>query len=163
MPSGRTWRILKVGSPNEVGYTVPTANETQVGGDHYRSGMQHWDYVIANGIPYLEAQIIKYLTRWRKKNGHQDLQKAKHFLQKLFETSGLPWDDAKSDHWERKEQAPADGWSNRGETILGTGGIAGHSSLADSIPQGKFGSFEEVGRGSLASSQADKPCPHCRT
>lgn len=61
------------------------ANDRQVGGDHYRSPIQHWDYVIANEIPYMEAQIIKYVTRWRKKNGIEDLRKAQHFLQKLIE------------------------------------------------------------------------------
>lgn len=71
---------------------MPMANDTQVGGDHYRSPIQHWDYVLANKIPYLEAQVIKYLTRWRKKNGHQDVKKAQHYLQKLFESEGITWD-----------------------------------------------------------------------
>jgi len=61
------------------------ANDTQVGGEHYRSPIQHWDYVLANEIPYMEAQIIKYVTRWRKKNGIEDLHKARHFLEKLIE------------------------------------------------------------------------------
>lgn len=67
------------------------ANERQVGGQHYRTPIQHWDYVLANNIPYLEAQVIKYLTRWRKKGGHADVRKAQHFLQKLFEHEGIPW------------------------------------------------------------------------
>ena len=66
------------------------ANEQQVGGTHYVSPMQHWDYVLANNIPYMEAQIIKYLTRWRKKNGLQDLEKAQHFLTKLIEVNQPP-------------------------------------------------------------------------
>lgn len=61
------------------------ANERQVGGTHYQSEVQHWDYVVANNIPYLEATIIKYLTRWRKKNGLEDLEKAKHYFDKLME------------------------------------------------------------------------------
>lgn len=62
------------------------ANEKQIGGDHYtRQKIQHWDYIIANEIPYMEAQIIKYLSRWRAKNGMQDLLKARHFLDKLIE------------------------------------------------------------------------------
>ena len=68
------------------------ANDYQVGGSHYQSSIQHWDYVVANDIPYLEAQVIKYLTRWRRKGGHNDLEKAKQFLHKLFETQGLAWD-----------------------------------------------------------------------
>ena len=67
-----------------------SANKKQVGGRHYTSPMQHWDYVLANNIPYLEAQIIKYLTRWRKKNGLQDLEKAQHFLTKLIEVNQPP-------------------------------------------------------------------------
>lgn len=64
------------------------ANDLQVGGDHYqRQAIQHWDYVIANGIPYLEAQIIKYVSRWQDKNGLEDLLKAKHFLEKLIEVN----------------------------------------------------------------------------
>lgn len=63
-----------------------SANDKQVGGDHYsRKAIQHWDYVLANDIPYLEAQIIKYVGRWRDKNGIEDLKKAQHFLEKLIE------------------------------------------------------------------------------
>ncbi len=64
-----------------------TANNYQIGGDHYRSEIQHWDFVLANNIPYLEAQIIKYVFRWRKKGGVQDLNKAKHFLEKLLDVA----------------------------------------------------------------------------
>lgn len=61
------------------------ANERQVGGQHYATPIQHWDFVVANDIPYLEAQVIKYVCRHKKKNGVQDLEKAAHFLQKLIE------------------------------------------------------------------------------
>lgn len=71
------------------GIVVGNANDKQVGGDHYKSTVQHWDYVVANEIPYLEAQVIRYLTRWRKKGGHEDVRKANHFLQKLMETEGI--------------------------------------------------------------------------
>ena len=66
------------------------ANEMQVGGSHYASGYQHWDFVhdALCGL-YLEGQITKYVARWRKKNGLQDLEKALHFAMKLAETPGL--------------------------------------------------------------------------
>lgn len=58
----------------------------QVGGNHYKSDpIEHWTYVMENNIPYMEAQIIRYVVRWRKKNGMQDLEKAKHYLEKLIE------------------------------------------------------------------------------
>jgi hypothetical protein len=63
------------------------ANDEQVGGSHYRSPIQHWDYVLANNIPYMEAQVIRYVTRWRRKGGLEDLRKAQHFLRKLIEVN----------------------------------------------------------------------------
>lgn len=62
-----------------------SANDRQVGGDHYRKGYQHWDFVVDCSIPYLEAQVTKYISRHEKKNGKQDLDKALHFLQKIRE------------------------------------------------------------------------------
>lgn len=61
------------------------ANKKQVGGVHYKSRYEHWDYVENNRIGYLEACAIKYVTRWRGKDGHKDLQKAKHYVEKLRE------------------------------------------------------------------------------
>jgi hypothetical protein len=65
------------------------ANEKQIGGDHYKSSIQHWDYVIANDLDYFQAQITKYVTRWRKKGGIKDLEKALHFLEKYIEVEKM--------------------------------------------------------------------------
>lgn len=61
------------------------ANDTQVGGGHYKTKIEHWDYVVANKLNYFEGQITKYVTRCRNKNGMQDLEKARHFLDKYME------------------------------------------------------------------------------
>jgi hypothetical protein len=61
------------------------ANEKQIGGNHYKSTMECWDYIVANDLGYLEGTAIKYITRWRKKNGIEDIKKAIHFLEKLVE------------------------------------------------------------------------------
>ena len=64
------------------------ANKRQEGGTHYQTKViQPWDYILANDIPFLEGSIIKYLTRWRDKNGLEDLKKAQHFLEKLIEVN----------------------------------------------------------------------------
>ena len=61
-------------------------SHSQVGGSHYtKCQIQPWDYVIANNLDYFQGSIIKYVTRWRDKNGVEDLQKAKHFLEKYIE------------------------------------------------------------------------------
>jgi len=61
------------------------ANEKQVGGKHYQTSMQHWDYVVANNLDYFQGQITLYVTRWKKKGGIEDLRKAQHFLEKYIE------------------------------------------------------------------------------
>ena len=62
-----------------------SANDKQVAGTHYRSKIQHWDYVVANDLDYFQGQITKYVTRWKLKNGLTDLHKAQHFLDKYIE------------------------------------------------------------------------------
>lgn len=67
-----------------------SANERQVGGDHYRSQLQHWDMIEDYGIGYLEACATKYVTRWRRKDGVEGLEKGAHYLEKLLERSRGP-------------------------------------------------------------------------
>lgn len=63
-----------------------SANDEQHGGSHYKDkAIQPWDYIIANNLGYLEGCAIKYLSRWKEKGGIQDLQKAKHFIEKIIE------------------------------------------------------------------------------
>jgi hypothetical protein len=63
-----------------------TANQTQIGGNHYKEkSIQPWDYIAANKLGYFEGNIIKYTTRWRDKGGTNDLLKAQHYLNKLIE------------------------------------------------------------------------------
>ncbi|UXL40077.1 DUF3310 domain-containing protein [Pseudomonas fragi] len=58
----------------------------QVSGDHYKSlKIQPIEFIHANGIPFAEGNVIKYVTRWRDKGGLADLEKAKHFLEILIE------------------------------------------------------------------------------
>jgi hypothetical protein len=62
------------------------ANESQVGGEHYKAkAIQPWDYITSNNLGYLEGNIIKYVSRWKDKGGIQDLEKARHYLDKLIE------------------------------------------------------------------------------
>jgi hypothetical protein len=76
---------------------MKSSNKRQVGGDHYRTLIQHWDYVWVNNLDYFQGQIIKYVTRWEKKNGIEDLKKAQHFLEKYIElleaSAGGPQDE----------------------------------------------------------------------
>jgi len=63
-----------------------SANETQIGGTHYKEKtIEPWDFIAANNLGFFEGNIVKYLSRWRDKNGVEDLLKARHYLDKLIE------------------------------------------------------------------------------
>ena len=64
------------------------ADDMQVGGSHYKDkAIQPWDYIIANELGYLEGNVVKYVSRWKNKNGIEDLKKAQHYLTKLIEVA----------------------------------------------------------------------------
>lgn len=50
-----------------------------------RGKIETWDFILDKGMNFLEGNIIKYVTRWRQKNGVEDLKKARVYLDKLIE------------------------------------------------------------------------------
>jgi hypothetical protein len=59
---------------------------TQIGGNHYtKLAIQPMEYSMANGLDACQHTIVKYVTRFRDKNGIEDLKKAKHTLDMLIE------------------------------------------------------------------------------
>jgi len=75
-------------TPQEIqGLNKPTsALDKQVSGNHYKDcGIQPIEYIHANGLSYLEGNVIKYTTRHSKKNGKQDILKAIHYLELILE------------------------------------------------------------------------------
>ena len=58
----------------------------QVGGDHYKNKtIQPIDYIIANELGFCEGNVVKYITRYKDKNGLEDLKKAKQYIEFLIE------------------------------------------------------------------------------
>jgi hypothetical protein len=86
-----------------------TANDRQVGGNHYRpktNGEQHWDRIWRlYGSGYFIGCITKYLERYPAKNGVEDLQKARHFLDKLIELESAAVSDREIVESRRREGA----------------------------------------------------------
>lgn len=63
-----------------------SALDKQVSGNHYKDcGIQPIEYIHANGLSYLEGNVIKYTTRHSKKNGKADIEKAIHYLELILE------------------------------------------------------------------------------
>jgi len=53
--------------------------------DHYtKLGITPFDYSMANGLDAMQHSIVKYVTRFRSKNGMEDLRKAADVLDQLI-------------------------------------------------------------------------------
>lgn len=60
-------------------------SERQEGGEHYDVPIQPTEYILKNKIPFIEGNVIKYVTRHRQKNGAEDILKAIHYLELILE------------------------------------------------------------------------------
>lgn len=70
----------------------------QEGGVHYtKCAIQPIEYIHANKLGFIEGNVIKYITRWRDKNGIQDLKKIIHYVELLIELETRK--DATKDDW----------------------------------------------------------------
>lgn len=58
----------------------------QVGGDHYKKmKIDVFEFAERNGLTFMEATAVKYICRHRFKDGHKDLLKAIHTLNRLIQ------------------------------------------------------------------------------
>lgn len=67
-------------------YIDMKATETQIGGNHYKSmKMQPVELFALTRCTAFQANIWKYITRYKQKNGKQDIEKAMHYAQLALE------------------------------------------------------------------------------
>ena len=61
-------------------------NDTQIGGEHYKNKkIQPITFIMENDLGFCEGNIVKYVTRYKDKNGIEDLMKARHYIDFLIE------------------------------------------------------------------------------
>lgn len=76
---------------------------TQVGGQHYKDmPIQPVEFNEVNMIPYCMANVIKYLSRHKKKQGREDLEKAIHYCDlglSMYEKTKFAWVAEDGDGW----------------------------------------------------------------
>jgi hypothetical protein len=84
-----------IAMPAHYGYEVLTEYEAgmedpgdvlsrQVGGTHYKRAHQPWEIIEEWGLDYWAGNVVKYILRYKFKNGVEDLEKAKHYLEYLI-------------------------------------------------------------------------------
>ena len=57
----------------------------QIGGNHYKNKkLQPWDIIDALDLTFYEGNTLKYLLRYKEKNGVEDLKKAIHYIEKII-------------------------------------------------------------------------------
>ena len=63
-----------------------SALDKQVSGNHYKDkGIQPIVYIHANNLGFCAGNVVKYVTRYKEKNGAADIRKAIHYLELLLE------------------------------------------------------------------------------
>jgi hypothetical protein len=66
-----------------------SALDVQVGGGHYKDmAIQPIEFTHKNKLNFCQGNIIKYATRYKAKNGKEDLEKVKHYADLLIELEG---------------------------------------------------------------------------
>ena len=59
----------------------------QIGGTHYSDlAIEPIDFITANNLGFCEGNVIKYVSRWKVKNGIEDLEKARWYIDFLIES-----------------------------------------------------------------------------
>lgn len=80
---------LALVAENAPADAAPAAPAAQVEHpNHYNRGaIETWDYTTDQGMGFLEGNVVKYVSRWRHKDGVSDLEKARAYLDKLIQVA----------------------------------------------------------------------------
>lgn len=63
-----------------------SALNKQEGGSHYKDyKIQPIEFIMSNNLDYLQGNVVKYICRYKNKNGIEDLKKAIHYIQIMIE------------------------------------------------------------------------------
>ena len=75
----------------QTAHSYSNALDKQTGGTHYKDmPIQPAEYAEKNSLSLLEGNVVKYISRWKKKGSPlQDLEKAKHCIDLLIEIHGV--------------------------------------------------------------------------
>lgn len=55
--------------------------DKQIGGNHYKEfHIQPYEFISKNNLSFFQGNVVKYVCRYLKKGGIQDLEKIKHYI-----------------------------------------------------------------------------------
>jgi len=63
-----------------------TPTKDNIDPDHYKQGkIEVIDFILDQKFTYLEGNVVKYVSRYKFKNGLEDLKKARWYIDKIIE------------------------------------------------------------------------------
>lgn len=125
--------------------------------DHYTAfAIQPLEYAMKNKLPFAEANIIKYVSRWRGKNGVEDLKKARSMLDKL-----IAFEETGSIHGKAPAQAELPLVGHAEEASLSAAGLTKGGSKGKTEHQVQCVACLGSGRHYPDCSGAPDDCPVC--
>ena len=63
-----------------------TEEKNNINPDHYgNSGIDVISFCQANNLDFMQGNVIKYVFRYKNKNGLEDLEKAKEYIDRMIE------------------------------------------------------------------------------
>ena len=77
-------------SQKRLASLVPEAYNTtdKINPNHYKQGnIEVIDFILDQQMTYLEGNIIKYVSRYKHKNGLEDLEKARWYIEELIDAN----------------------------------------------------------------------------
>ena len=79
-------KIQETGLLDPALQPYPPIDNNPVSPQHYQQGnIQVLDFINDQKFSYLEGNIVKYICRYKTKNGLEDLEKADYYLSRLIE------------------------------------------------------------------------------
>lgn len=81
-----TFNTSQLSFEEEEEQKTNSALDIQEGGSHYKDmAIQPMEYCFKNNLSYPVSNVIKYISRYKNKNGLKDLEKARHCIDLLIE------------------------------------------------------------------------------
>ncbi len=81
----KAWDELVKDAPQST-FGQKSALKEQIGGEHYKHfEIQPFEFIQKNNLSFAVGNVIKYVTRYKAKNGVEDLKKARHYIDLLIE------------------------------------------------------------------------------
>ena len=66
-------------------YIFKEVNTDKIKPNYYGTGIDVIEFCLRNNLTFMQGNVIKYVTRYKYKNGIEDLEKAKEYIDRLIE------------------------------------------------------------------------------